>query len=102
MGFDHGWQTLGRNFFLFFSNLVVPCRHIGGNCERLDTFVGKEPPHRRRTVKYKVDQLKFDCHSLSSVVDNIHMRMTNKWRAIAEREELLTQRYFKFMKTVVL
>lgn len=26
------------------------------------------------------------------------MRMTSKWRAIAEREELLTQRYFKFIK----
>ncbi|KAM3728498.1 Golgi SNAP receptor complex member [Dirofilaria immitis] len=68
-------------------------KQIDGNCERLDMFVSKEPPHRRRTAKYKVDQLKFDCRSLHSTVDNLHKHMTNKWRAIAEREELLTQRF---------
>ncbi|VBB25882.1 unnamed protein product [Acanthocheilonema viteae] len=74
-------------------NIYQQLKQIDGNCERLDLYVSKEPPHRRRTVKYKVDQLKFDCHSLHSTVDNIHMRMTSKWRAIAEREELLTQRF---------
>ncbi|EFO24239.1 hypothetical protein LOAG_04246 [Loa loa] len=76
-----------------FQNIYERLKQIDGNCERLDVFVSKEPPHRRRTVKYKVDQLKFDCHSLQSTVDSMHMRMTSKWRAIAEREELLTQRF---------
>uniref|UniRef100_A0A0R3RR08 Golgi SNAP receptor complex member 2 n=1 Tax=Elaeophora elaphi TaxID=1147741 RepID=A0A0R3RR08_9BILA len=74
-------------------NIYQRLKQIDGNCERLDICVSKEPPHRRRTVKYKVDQLKFDCHSLHSTVDNMHMRMTSKWRAMAEREELLTQRF---------
>uniref|UniRef100_A0A915PTL2 Golgi SNAP receptor complex member 2 n=1 Tax=Setaria digitata TaxID=48799 RepID=A0A915PTL2_9BILA len=74
-------------------NIYQQLKQIDGNCERLNIFVGKEPPHRRRTVKYKVDQLKFDCQSLHSTVSNMHMRMTSKWRAIAEREELLTQRF---------
>ncbi|VDK62981.1 unnamed protein product [Onchocerca ochengi] len=74
-------------------NIYQRLKQIDGNCERLDIFVSKEPPNRRRTIKYKVDQLKFDCHSLHSTVDNIHMRMTTKWRTIAEREELLTQRF---------
>ncbi|CAG9534663.1 unnamed protein product [Cercopithifilaria johnstoni] len=74
-------------------NIYQRLKQIDGNCQRLDVYVSKEPPHRRRTVKYKIDQLKFDCHSLHSTVDNIHIRMTNKWRAIAEREELLTQRF---------
>ncbi|MCP9262953.1 Golgi SNAP receptor complex member 2 memb-1 [Dirofilaria immitis] len=74
-------------------NIYQQLKQIDGNCERLDMFVSKEPPHRRRTAKYKVDQLKFDCRSLHSTVDNLHKHMTNKWRAIAEREELLTQRF---------
>ncbi|VDK73309.1 unnamed protein product [Litomosoides sigmodontis] len=86
-------QNIYQRLNLISLNLVVTCRQIDGNCEHLDIYVNKEPPHRRRTVKYKVDQLKFDCRSLQSAVDNIHMRMTSKWRAIAEREELLTQRF---------
>uniref|UniRef100_A0AAF5PKC5 Uncharacterized protein n=1 Tax=Wuchereria bancrofti TaxID=6293 RepID=A0AAF5PKC5_WUCBA len=65
-------------------NIYQRLKQIDGNCERLDIFVSREPPHRRRTAKYKVDQLKFECHSLHSTVDNMHMRMTSKWRAFAE------------------
>ncbi|VDN03072.1 unnamed protein product [Thelazia callipaeda] len=68
-------------------------KQIDENCQRLDVLTRKEPPHRRRTVKYKVDQLRFDYESLQMAVNSMHMRLTNHWRAIAEREELLTQRF---------
>uniref|UniRef100_F1LDF8 Golgi SNAP receptor complex member 2 n=1 Tax=Ascaris suum TaxID=6253 RepID=F1LDF8_ASCSU len=68
-------------------------RIIDGNCERLDLLVDKEPPTRRRHQRYKVDQLKFDCQSIHSAVSTMHLRLTNKWREMAEREELLTRRF---------
>uniref|UniRef100_A0A183UZ78 Golgi SNAP receptor complex member 2 n=2 Tax=Toxocara canis TaxID=6265 RepID=A0A183UZ78_TOXCA len=68
-------------------------RVIDGNCERLGILVDKEPPSRRRNQRYKVDQLKFDCHSLHSAVSSMHIRLTNKWREKTEREELLTRRF---------
>lgn len=74
-------------------NIYHRLKQIDGNCERLNVLVSKEPPSRRRSAKYKVDQLKFDCHSLHSAVDNIHMRLISQWRVVADREKLLTQRF---------
>uniref|UniRef100_A0A0M3ILW2 Golgi SNAP receptor complex member 2 n=1 Tax=Ascaris lumbricoides TaxID=6252 RepID=A0A0M3ILW2_ASCLU len=70
---------------------MIDYRIIDGNCERLDLLVDKEPPTRRRHQRYKVDQLKFDCQSIHSAVSTIHLRLTNKWREMSEREELLTR-----------
>ena len=67
-------------------------RQIQANCQRLDQMASNEPPQRRRTVKMRVEQMKFDYNTAYSAVHNIQTRLTNKWRAVAEREELLTQR----------
>uniref|UniRef100_A0A0N5AIZ2 Golgi SNAP receptor complex member 2 n=1 Tax=Syphacia muris TaxID=451379 RepID=A0A0N5AIZ2_9BILA len=66
---------------------------IERNCNNLEFYVGKEPPNRRRTAKCKVDQLKYDCQSLSAAASNIHTKLLSRWRAISEREELLTRRF---------
>uniref|UniRef100_A0A0M3HHW1 t-SNARE coiled-coil homology domain-containing protein n=1 Tax=Ascaris lumbricoides TaxID=6252 RepID=A0A0M3HHW1_ASCLU len=76
-------------------------RIIDGNCERLDLLVDKEPPTRRRHQRYKVDQLKFDCQSIHSAVSTMHLRLTNKWREMAEREELLTRRFDSFSSSSI-
>uniref|UniRef100_A0A0N4Z0N8 Golgi SNAP receptor complex member 2 n=1 Tax=Parastrongyloides trichosuri TaxID=131310 RepID=A0A0N4Z0N8_PARTI len=60
---------------------------------RLDILVSKEPPQRRRNTKYKIDQLKYDVQSVNSSLTSIQTRLTNKWRAVSEREELLNQRF---------
>jgi len=62
------------------------------NYQRLDQMASNEPPQRKRTAKMRVDQIKFDYNTVYSAVQNIQIRLTNKWRAVAEREELLTQR----------
>lgn len=67
---------------------------IDENSQRLDMLVNKESMQRRKTFKYKIDQLKYDCHRMHSTISNTHTRLTNKWRNLAEREELLTQRSF--------
>jgi len=59
----------------------------------LDRLVGKEPPVRRRTARYRHEQLKFDYNSLESAVSHLQVRLTAKWRSMAEREELLTRRF---------
>ncbi|KAH7728010.1 membrin [Aphelenchoides avenae] len=66
---------------------------INGNCRQLDNYVHKVPPTRRSTAKQRVDQLKYDCQSVNSAIGALQMRLTNKWRAMSEREELLTQRF---------
>lgn len=74
------------------STLFVILRKVEGNCQRLDLLVGKEPVNRRRMAKCRVDQLKCDCQSLNSAATSIHSKLLARWRAVAEREELLTRR----------
>ncbi|CAD5229235.1 unnamed protein product [Bursaphelenchus okinawaensis] len=62
-------------------------------CARLERQVSKEPPERRRQLKIKVDQLKYDNRALESSFNAIQMRLANKWRHAHERNELLTQRF---------
>ncbi|KAF2350580.1 hypothetical protein FHG87_018665 [Trinorchestia longiramus] len=37
---------------------------VNSNCARLDVLVNKEPPQRRSSAKYRVDQLKYDCQHI--------------------------------------
>ncbi len=52
----------------------------------------REPPVRRQTARYKVDQLKYDCQGVHTALAGMKTRLDNKWRAHAEREELLNRR----------
>uniref|UniRef100_A0AC34PX56 Golgi SNAP receptor complex member 2 n=1 Tax=Panagrolaimus sp. JU765 TaxID=591449 RepID=A0AC34PX56_9BILA len=65
---------------------------LQANCQRLDHLASKEPIDRKRAAKHRAEQMRFELNALSSSVHNIQARLTNKWRALAEREELLTQR----------
>uniref|UniRef100_A0A0K0EID0 Golgi SNAP receptor complex member 2 n=1 Tax=Strongyloides stercoralis TaxID=6248 RepID=A0A0K0EID0_STRER len=66
---------------------------VGKSISRLDILLSKEPPQRRRNIKNKIDQLKYDVQSVNSSLNNIQIRLTNKWRAASEREELLNQQF---------
>ncbi|CEF63224.1 Probable Golgi SNAP receptor complex member 2 [Strongyloides ratti] len=66
---------------------------VGKSISRLDILLSKEPPQRRRNVKHKIDQLKYDVQSVNASLNNLQIRLTNKWRAASEREELLNQRF---------
>uniref|UniRef100_A0A1I7XJH4 Tektin n=1 Tax=Heterorhabditis bacteriophora TaxID=37862 RepID=A0A1I7XJH4_HETBA len=66
---------------------------IEENCSRLDLIVNKEPPTRRHLVRIKVDQLKNDSRTVSLAISTIYSRLTTKWCAANEREELLKQRF---------
>lgn len=66
---------------------------ISENCNRLDTLVNKEPPHRRTSARIQVDQLKYDCHHYRTSLQNvIHRRMLRE-QEIREREELLSKKF---------
>uniref|UniRef100_A0A1I7SMR9 Golgi SNAP receptor complex member 2 n=1 Tax=Bursaphelenchus xylophilus TaxID=6326 RepID=A0A1I7SMR9_BURXY len=62
-------------------------------CARLEHQVSREPVNKRRQLKIKVDQLKYDNRGLESSFNAIQMRLANKWRHAHERNELLTQRF---------
>uniref|UniRef100_A0A0N5CD05 Golgi SNAP receptor complex member 2 n=1 Tax=Strongyloides papillosus TaxID=174720 RepID=A0A0N5CD05_STREA len=66
---------------------------VGKSISRLDILLSKEPPQRRRNVKHKIDQLKYDVQSVNSSLNSLQLRLTSKWRAASEREELLNQRF---------
>ena len=63
------------------------------NYEKLDFLASKEPVQKKKAARYKVDQVKHEINGISAAVNNIQMKLTNKWRVAAQREELLTQRY---------
>ncbi|CAI2357616.1 unnamed protein product [Caenorhabditis sp. 36 PRJEB53466] len=63
------------------------------NCQTLDTYVSREQPARRQAARMRVDQLRTDVQRVDMAVSAIHTRMTQRWRAASERDELLTQRY---------
>ncbi|KAI1724141.1 golgi SNAP receptor complex member 2 like protein memb-1 [Ditylenchus destructor] len=60
---------------------------------KLDNLVSKERPEKRRTSKYRLDQLRYDVNSIDSAVLSLQTKLTQKWRTAAEREELLTRRF---------
>lgn len=63
----------------------------------LDRSINKEEPNRRRTFRYRYDQLKLDCNNIESSINSLQTRLTTKWQLAAEREELLTRRFFIFL-----
>ncbi|CAJ0576148.1 unnamed protein product, partial [Mesorhabditis spiculigera] len=67
-------------------------RDIQENYDRLQIYVSKEPPQRRHVAKMKIDQLYSDYQNSSQAVTNIYTRISARWRAAAQREELLRQR----------
>ncbi|CAJ0596030.1 unnamed protein product [Cylicocyclus nassatus] len=68
-------------------------RNVDKNCEQLIILVNKEPPARRHLVRIKVDQLQSDSQSTHYAISAMYSRLTAKWRAASEREELLHQRF---------
>ncbi|EYC45429.1 hypothetical protein Y032_0428g1289 [Ancylostoma ceylanicum] len=68
-------------------------RLIDQNCDQLVILVNKEAPSRRHLVRIKVDQLKSDSQSVHYAISAMYSRLTAKWRAASEREELLHQRF---------
>ncbi|XGW22243.1 hypothetical protein V3C99_004896 [Haemonchus contortus] len=68
-------------------------RVIDQNCDQLVILVNKEVPARRHIVRIKVDQLKSDSQSVHYAISAIFSRLSVKWRAASEREELLHQRF---------
>ncbi|TKR80092.1 hypothetical protein L596_014221 [Steinernema carpocapsae] len=74
-------------------DIQLRMRSIDEACQRLDLIVSKEAVQKRQNAKYKVDQLKFDCRNVHTAMGSVFTRLTNRWRATAEREELLTQRF---------
>uniref|UniRef100_A0A1I7TZT8 Golgi SNAP receptor complex member 2 n=1 Tax=Caenorhabditis tropicalis TaxID=1561998 RepID=A0A1I7TZT8_9PELO len=63
------------------------------NCKSLDNYVSKEHPAKRQTARLKVDQLRMDVQRLEMTVSAVHTKMTQKWRAASDREELLNTRF---------
>lgn len=63
----------------------------------LDRSINKEEPNKRRTLRYRYDQLKLDCNNVESSINSLQTKLTTKWQLAAEREELLTRRYFKII-----
>ncbi|XGW22242.1 hypothetical protein V3C99_004896 [Haemonchus contortus] len=70
-------------------------RVIDQNCDQLVILVNKEVPARRHIVRIKVDQLKSDSQSVHYAISAIFSRLSVKWRAASEREELLHQSRFR-------
>ncbi|WKX89297.1 hypothetical protein Q1695_008724 [Nippostrongylus brasiliensis] len=68
-------------------------RVIDKNCDQLVILVNKEAPGRRHIVKIKVDQLKTDSQNVHYAISALFSRLSAKWRAANEREELLHQRF---------
>ncbi|KAK0403571.1 hypothetical protein QR680_017002 [Steinernema hermaphroditum] len=68
-------------------------RVIDDACQKLEVMISKEPVAKRQNWKYKLDQLNFDCKNVHRNMGSVFARLTNKWRSVAEREELLTQRF---------
>ncbi|VDL83334.1 unnamed protein product [Nippostrongylus brasiliensis] len=66
-------------------------RVIDKNCDQLVILVNKEAPGRRHIVKIKVDQLKTDSQNVHYAISALFSRLSAKWRAANEREELLHQ-----------
>uniref|UniRef100_A0A914EFI2 Golgi SNAP receptor complex member 2 n=1 Tax=Acrobeloides nanus TaxID=290746 RepID=A0A914EFI2_9BILA len=60
---------------------------------QLDILVNKKPATERHIARQRVDNLKRDYQGMNVGLDAIQSRLTTKWRANAEREELLTQRF---------
>ncbi|CAA86311.1 Golgi SNAP receptor complex member 2 homolog memb-1 [Caenorhabditis elegans] len=80
------------------AQVVVQCIYgdvitLKENCQTLDNYVSREPPARRQAARMRVDQLRADVHRVDMAVSAVHTRMTQRWRAATERDELLRTRY---------
>ncbi|ETN78896.1 hypothetical protein RB195_007719 [Necator americanus] len=74
-------------------HITEQLRVIDKNCDQLVILVDKEAPSRRHLVRIKVDQLKNDSQSVHYAISAMYSRLTVRWRAASEREELLHQRF---------
>uniref|UniRef100_A0A8R1DWU8 Golgi SNAP receptor complex member 2 n=1 Tax=Caenorhabditis japonica TaxID=281687 RepID=A0A8R1DWU8_CAEJA len=74
-------------------NIYSDVNKLKESCQTLDAYVSREPPARRQTARMRLDQLNSDVHRCEMTVSAVHTRMTQKWRAASERDELLKQRY---------
>ncbi|CAL2049068.1 CBN-MEMB-1 protein [Caenorhabditis brenneri] len=63
------------------------------NCQTLENYVSREPPARRQAARMRVDQLRADVQRVDMAVSAVHTRMTQRWRAASERDELLRTRF---------
>jgi len=74
-------------------NIQQQLHVISSNCDRMDILIAKEPPAKRRNHKYRADQLRYDCQNLNSAMSNVQQKLALRFRASAEREELLNRRF---------
>ncbi|KAI6170930.1 hypothetical protein M3Y97_01105800 [Aphelenchoides bicaudatus] len=66
---------------------------INENCKKIEIFVQKESVTKRKALKHRADQLKYDSNHLNSSLNALQVRLHDRWRRAAEREELLHQRF---------
>ena len=63
------------------------------NCGQLESLVSREPMARRRQSKYRLDQLVMDAQQLEGSLSKLVAKAAYRFRAEAEREELLNRRF---------
>ncbi|KAF2347064.1 hypothetical protein FHG87_022180 [Trinorchestia longiramus] len=66
---------------------------VNSNCARLDVLVNKEPPQRRSSAKYRVDQLKYDCQHILNSLRMIQQRRALRRQQEEERAALLSRSF---------
>ncbi|CAB3401174.1 unnamed protein product [Caenorhabditis bovis] len=74
-------------------SIYTDLKSLTENCTRLDHYVAKEPPTVRQMARMKVEQLRSDVQRVDIATTGVHQKMTAKWRAASERQELLKQRF---------
>uniref|UniRef100_A0A2P2IA96 Golgi SNAP receptor complex member 2-like n=1 Tax=Hirondellea gigas TaxID=1518452 RepID=A0A2P2IA96_9CRUS len=67
--------------------------NVNSNCSRLDMLVNKEPPQRRSSAKYRVDQLKYDYQHILNSLRVIQQRRTLRKQQELERAALLSRSF---------
>ncbi|KAF4519048.1 hypothetical protein B566_EDAN001634 [Ephemera danica] len=63
------------------------------NCERMESLVFREPIARRQSVKFKVDQAKYDLQHHQASLRLYQHKKLQRLQEQQEREELLTRRF---------
>jgi hypothetical protein len=76
-----------------FQTIAQQMQKLGQDLENLNRMVSKEPPVRRRTSRFRYEQIHLDYNTLNSSIAHLQTKLTTKWRSTADREELLTRRF---------
>nr|CAH8832034.1 unnamed protein product [Trichobilharzia regenti] len=67
-------------------------QNINSNCDRLSTLLPTVEPYSRRSqLRLSLDQTRFECKQYETNLKVMDRKKNEKWRQIAEREELLSQ-----------